>query len=118
MHLCQTTCPITRFGTLSNGAVDLETIRGSYGRRVLAAFHAGTERRYPELFPKAAAEIELRSRAILQRLNTPPEASEPSIPPPETVKTRVWRIRTVFMFLPFCAAIVVKNTGGIVHFVL
>jgi len=28
------------------------------------------------------------------------------------------RIRTVFMFLPFCAAIVVKNTGGIVHFVL
>ena len=80
------------FGS-KNGAVDLETIRVSYGRRVLAAFHAGTERRYPELFPKAAAEIELRSRAILQRLNTPPEASEPSIPPPETVKTRVWRIR-------------------------
>lgn len=28
------------------------------------------------------------------------------------------RIRTVFMFLPFCANIAAKNTDNIVHFVL
>lgn len=53
--------------------VDLETIKACYTRRGLAQFLAGGKRNYPELFPKTAIEIDLRTRAILQRLSNPAE---------------------------------------------
>jgi len=78
------------FGAKSG--VDLDTIKECYTDRVLERFTAGKKRRYPDLFPKTEAEIDLRTRAILQRLVNP----VPPPPKPQAVQSRMPELVMVY----------------------
>ncbi len=71
------------FGAKSS--IDLDTVKDCYTERVLDRFRAGGERNYPDLFPKTEEEIDLRTRAILQRLLNP--APPPPKPQASQLKT-------------------------------
>lgn len=79
---------LERWLGLGDGHVSLEQIRKRYEERVKTAFNEGMTRDYPGLFDRVSKEIEIRSRAILQRISTVNEAKEdsPALTPVKTVR--------------------------------
>lgn len=69
-----------------DGHVTLDQIRKRYEERVRTAFNEETKREYPELFGKVSKEIEIRSRAILQRISTVSETKK-NTPASKQMKT-------------------------------
>ncbi len=79
---------LERWLGLGDGHVSLDQIRKRYEERVATAFNEGMTRDYPGLFDRVSKEIEIRSRAILQRISTVNEAKKdsPALTPVKTVR--------------------------------
>lgn len=85
--------PASWFG--AKGGIDLDTIKDCYTERVLERFLAGGNRGYPDLFPQTEEEIDLRTRAILQRLTNP----APPPPKPQASQQKTAELTLVYRVL-------------------
>lgn len=85
--------PASWFG--AKGGIDLDTIKDCYTERVLERFLAGGNRGYPDLFPQTEEEIDLRTRAILQRLTNP----VPPPPKPQAAQQKTAELTLVYRIL-------------------
>lgn len=79
----------------AKGGIDLDTIKDCYTERVLERFLAGGNRGYPDLFPQTEEEIDLRTRAILQRLTNP----APPPPKPQAAQQKTAELTLVYRIL-------------------